>query len=144
MFGAERRLAQALAAWNAGDHGIALDLWAPLARRGHARAQSNMGAAFLEGRGVERDPAKAVHWLRRAAMHPGQDIWNGGWRYAEALLARQIWSNFPDTEVVYILEVEAEAVADVPASVVRQLAIGDEVDLAGRRLRILDVQDGVG
>src|SRR5207237_1284744 len=35
----------------------------------------------------------------------------------------------------------AEAVADLPMSVVRQLAIGDEVDLAGRRLRILDVQD---
>jgi AAA domain len=33
-------------------------------------------------------------------------------------------------------------VADVPVSVVRQLAIGDDVDLAGRRLRILDVQDG--
>ena len=45
----------------------ALDLWAPLAQRGHARAQSNMGAAFLEGRGVERDLAKAVDWLRRAA-----------------------------------------------------------------------------
>src|SRR5262249_14239227 len=41
----------------------------------------------------------------------------------------------------YILEVDSQAVADVPASVVRQLAIGDEVDLAGRRLRILDVQD---
>ena len=30
----------------------------------------------------------------------------------------------------------------MPASIVRQLAIGDQVDLAGRRLRILDVQDG--
>src|SRR5258707_15382336 len=68
-FGAERRLAQALAAWDAGEHGVALDLWAPLAHRGHARAQSNMGAAFLAGSGVERDPNKAVDWLRRA---PGQ------------------------------------------------------------------------
>ena len=34
---------------------------------GDARAQSNIGAAFLEGRGVERDPAKAADWLRRAA-----------------------------------------------------------------------------
>src|SRR5258708_651766 len=66
-FGAERRLAQALAAWDAGEHGVALDLWAPLAHRGHARAQSNMGAAFLAGSGVERDPNKAVDWLRRAA-----------------------------------------------------------------------------
>ena len=63
----ERRLREALAAWNAGNYGVALDLWAPLAQAGVARAQSNMGAAFLEGRGVERDPAKAVAWLKRAA-----------------------------------------------------------------------------
>ena len=60
----------------------------------------------------------------------------------EPCARRQIWSNFPDTEVVYTLEVDAEAVADLPASVVRQLAVGDQVDLAGRRLRILDMQDG--
>jgi len=64
---AERRLAEALVAWNAADYGVALDLWAPLAQAGHARAQSNMGAAFLEGRGVERDHEKAAAWLRRAA-----------------------------------------------------------------------------
>ena len=51
----ERRLQEALAAWNAGDYGVALDLWAPLAQAGVARAQSNMGAAFLEGRGVAPD-----------------------------------------------------------------------------------------
>src|SRR5437660_11355173 len=64
---AERRLQQALAAWNAGDYGVALDLWAPLAQAGVARAQSNMSAAFLEGGGVERDPERAVSWLRLAA-----------------------------------------------------------------------------
>src|SRR5262249_43530027 len=86
-------------------------------------------------------PALAARaWLR--STDGAQASWRGGWRYARALRARQIWSNFPDTEVVYVLEVEAEAVADVPTSVVRQLAIGDDVDLAGRRLRILDIQDG--
>src|SRR6266702_8498493 len=63
----EQRMAEALAAWNAGDYGVALDLWAPLAQAGVARAQSNMGAAFLEGRGVARDPEKAVTWLKLAA-----------------------------------------------------------------------------
>jgi len=63
----ERRMARALVAWNAGHYGVALDLWAPLAQQGLARAQSNMGAAFLEGRGVARDPDKAAAWLRRAA-----------------------------------------------------------------------------
>ena len=60
-------MADALIAWNAGDYGVALDLWAPMAQAGVARAQSNMGAAFLAGHGVERDPDKAVEWLRRAA-----------------------------------------------------------------------------
>ena len=64
---ADQRMAAALAAWKSGDYGIALDLWAALAHEGHARAQSNMGAAFLEGQGVEQDHAKAVDWLRRAA-----------------------------------------------------------------------------
>ena len=63
----EERLVDALAAWKAGAYGVALDLWAPLAHDGVARAQSNMGAAFLEGRGVERDPEKAATWLRQAA-----------------------------------------------------------------------------
>src|SRR5205085_7701217 len=35
------------------------------------------------------------------------------------------------------------AVADLATSIVRQLEIGDQVDLAGRRLRILDIQAGV-
>jgi superfamily II DNA/RNA helicase len=82
------------------------------------------------------------HWLRRAGDHGKQELWRGGWRYAEALLARQIWSNFPDTETIYTLEVDGEAVADLPTSVVRQLDAGDRVDLAGRRLLILAIQDG--
>jgi hypothetical protein len=44
------------------------------------------------------------HWRRRVAVHPGQDIWRGGWRYAEALLARQIrFLEWDDT-----LQAEAE------------------------------------
>ncbi len=82
------------------------------------------------------------HWLSRVREHGSQGLWRGGWRYTEALLARQIWSNFPDTETVYTLEVDGEAVADLPTSVVRQLARGEQVDLAGRRLRILAIQDG--
>jgi hypothetical protein len=53
-FGAERRLDQALVAWKDGDHGVALDLRAPLAPRGHARAQSNKGAAFPRVARAER------------------------------------------------------------------------------------------
>jgi replicative superfamily II helicase len=88
-------------------------------------------------------PALAQHhWLRRAEQYGEQDVWHGGWRYAKALLSHHIWSNFPDTETVYSLELDGEAVADLPASVVRQLEVGDQVDLAGRRLQILAVQEG--
>jgi len=82
------------------------------------------------------------HWLRRAGEYADQKLWRGGWRYAESLLARQIWSNFPDTDTIYTLEVDGEAVADLPASMARQLDAGDRVDLAGRRLLILAIQDG--
>jgi superfamily II DNA/RNA helicase len=84
----------------------------------------------------------ARHWLRSVDENGPRQAWRGGWRYAQALRACQIWSNFPDTEENYVLEVDTEAVADLPTSVVRQLEVGDQVDLAGRRLRILDIQDG--
>ncbi len=61
------RMARAQAAWAAGQHAAALEIWAPLAEEGVARAQSNLGAALLEGRGVARDADKAVELLRRAA-----------------------------------------------------------------------------
>jgi len=32
----DRQMAEALAAWNGGDYGVALDLWAPLAQAGLA------------------------------------------------------------------------------------------------------------
>ena len=61
------RMKRAQAAWAAGEHDVALALWEPLAQQGVARAQSNLGAAFLEGRGVARDVDRAVDWLKRAA-----------------------------------------------------------------------------
>jgi replicative superfamily II helicase len=85
---------------------------------------------------------EARHWLRRAVTPRGQDLWRGGWRYAEALLTRQIWSNFPEAETAYTLEVDGEPVADLPTSITRQLAVGDQVDLAGRRLQVLAIHGG--
>lgn len=65
--GVAGQLAAAAAASRAGDHAAALAIWAPLARDGVARAQSNVGACFAEGLGVERDLALAVRWLTLAA-----------------------------------------------------------------------------
>ena len=37
------------------------------AERGVARAQRHLANRYLRGRGVVRDPARAAHWMRRAA-----------------------------------------------------------------------------
>ncbi|MCI5121646.1 MAG: Lhr-like helicase, partial [Candidatus Electrothrix sp. AUS4] len=73
-------------------------------------------------------------WLRKDKL---EGLYTGGWRYWDALVEQRIWSNFPETEVAYKLDVAGEPVADIPQSIVRQLDPGDKVLLAGRPLRIL-------
>ena len=47
----------------------ALELWHRAAELGHtARAYYNIGNAYLQGRGVERDEKKAIHYWELAAM----------------------------------------------------------------------------
>ena len=72
-------LAKARAASDAGDYATALALWEPLAQAGVARAQNNIGACFLEGLGVERNPELAVKWLSLAAerRRPGRAAKSG-------------------------------------------------------------------
>ena len=73
---------------------------------------------------------------------PGKiGLFRGGWRYRDCFLDRRIWSNFPETEEDYALEISGEAVADLPHSIVRQLEPGDRVHLAGKRIRILEIID---
>lgn len=55
-------------AWNAGDYKAALAEWRPLANRGNANAQYNMGQAYKLGRGVPADPAIARSWFEKAAQ----------------------------------------------------------------------------
>jgi TPR repeat protein len=55
------------AAYQRGDYATALGEWLPLAQRGDASAQYNLGVMHAEGRGVPRDDAAAVRWYRKAA-----------------------------------------------------------------------------
>lgn len=55
------------AAYSSGDYELVLRLLAPLAGRGHARAQGMLGAMYANGLGVSLDYAAAVTWSRRAA-----------------------------------------------------------------------------
>lgn len=54
-------------AWSQGDYGKAVDEWRPLADRGDADAQFNMGQAYKMGRGVPTDMSAAMEWFRKAA-----------------------------------------------------------------------------
>ena len=63
----EDQMTAALAAALRNDYATALNLWEPLARKGVARAQNNIGACFAEGLGVPRDHGLALRWLSAAA-----------------------------------------------------------------------------
>jgi superfamily II DNA/RNA helicase len=78
------------------------------------------------------------HWLS-PMRHPG--LYTGGWRYVRALKAQQIWSNFPPSEEEYGVILEEEKIAVLPLSAVRQLEIGDLIQLTGKVLRILRIEE---
>ncbi len=78
-------------------------------------------------------------WLRRT-KRPG--LFRGGWQYRNHFMEYKIWGNFPESEKEYILEVEMESIADIPQSIVDQMAVGDRVYLSGRHLKILKIEAG--
>ena len=55
-------------AWQAGDYPGAVRLWRPLADRGNADAQFNLGQAYRLGRGVPADLRTAQSWFEKAAQ----------------------------------------------------------------------------
>ena len=81
----------------------------------------------------------ATGWLRPEKV---KSLFRGGRRYVEELLERRIWGNFPPAEEDFILQLGEEGIADLPRSVVRQLEAGDRVQLAGKRLQVLRIEDG--
>ena len=54
-------------AFLSGDFALAARLFHPLAEQGDARAQSNLGVMYYEGRGVPQDYQEALKWYRKAA-----------------------------------------------------------------------------
>ena len=50
-----------------GAHSMALLQWRPLAEKGDARAENNLGYMYYKGEGVERNAEEAIKWFRRAA-----------------------------------------------------------------------------
>jgi len=60
-------LEDATAARERGDHAAALRLLRPLADKGDAVAQHNLGVGYFKGEGVTRDNQEAEKWFRLAA-----------------------------------------------------------------------------
>ena len=61
-------------AYKKGDYLTALCKWQPLAEKGHANAQNNLGIIYHEGNGVPQDYKKAAHWFECAAEQGRADI----------------------------------------------------------------------
>ena len=78
-------------------------------------------------------------WLQKDRV---TGLFKGGRLYRDCFLERRIWSNFPNMEEDYVLEFAGEAIADLPKFIVRQLKIGDRVQLTGKRLRVLNIETG--
>jgi uncharacterized protein len=72
------------AAYRDREYAKAAELWQPLAEKGDAAAQYNLGTLFAEGKGVEHDDAKAFVWFHRAADQGNAAAqYNVGASYAE-------------------------------------------------------------
>src|SRR4030065_430137 len=59
----------ATAAYERGDYATAFRLMKPLAEKGDAKAQHNLGVMYDYGRGVPQDYTEALKWYRSAAEH---------------------------------------------------------------------------
>ncbi len=60
-------MADALAAFDAGDYATAFEEWRALAEAGEAEAQVALAGLYLVGQGTDADAAEALRWYRRAA-----------------------------------------------------------------------------
>jgi len=63
---------------------LAAQWWGRAAKLGQAEAQAMLGAAYLAGKGVARDPVEALHWLLRAEAGGAGELAVGFLREAQA------------------------------------------------------------
>ena len=72
-----------LVAYDRGDFRAALQEWLPVAQRGDANAEFNIGLLYAAGKGVQRDYRQAAEWYRKAAEQGvGAAEYNLGVMYA--------------------------------------------------------------
>ena len=96
----EDRMLLAASAYHSGDFSFAASNWQPLADAGVVRAQFHLGALYYEGRGVDKDLARAYMLLRQAET--------AGFSDARIILAL-IESKLPEADRARVAAQVAEA-----------------------------------
>lgn len=99
--------------WMRGDYAGAIAEWRPLADRGDADAQFNLGQAYKLGRGVTANPGVAQSWYEKAAkqgheqaqVNVGLLLYNNG-RRQEAMPWIRKAADLGDPRAQYILGTE--------------------------------------
>lgn len=87
-------------AWQKADYAGAVAIWRPLAQKGDADAQFNLGQAYRLGRGVPTNLAAAKTWFERAAAQGHVD--------AEATLGLLLFENGDQAEALKWLKQAAD------------------------------------
>jgi len=74
------------------------DAYRKAAERGDARAQSSLGSMYMDGRGVAKDYAQALFWLRKAAEQGDTGayarlgvMYANGWGVAKDCTQARVW-----------------------------------------------------
>lgn len=81
---AEDLFAAGVEAANGGNLPEAAERWRQAAALDHAEAAFRLGALYEEGRGVDQDYERALHWYHRAAENGSESAWfNLGHMYAK-------------------------------------------------------------
>jgi len=62
-----------LDAFHAKAYAKAISLWQPLAEKGNAKAQYNLGLMYQHGWGVKKDPPTALEWYKKSALQNNAD-----------------------------------------------------------------------
>ena len=93
-------LDDATAAYNRGDYAQALKISRPLAAKGNAQAQFNLGRMYRDGFGVIQDYKEAVKWYRLAAAQGDAEaqynlgfMYFIGWGVPQDYASAHMWFN---------------------------------------------------
>jgi TPR repeat protein len=106
------------AAHQRGDYAAALLLWRPLAERGNAAAQVDLGLLYSLGQGVPHDNTEAAKWYRKAAEVGDETaqallggLYSDGRGVPQDYVQAHMWLNLATSHASFVAIRDAEAKA---------------------------------